>query len=256
MSHSLLVDFNLPAASPDWRHEPWWVPKRRHEPELIDFFDQPVSDLRKAFREIATFNRLFGGTSVVIDHLSRLAPPKQEPLSILDVASGFGDIPREMLRWAKTQDIQARIVCLDANRRMLELAKEESDSNPNLSFVEADARCLPYPDDTFDFATCSLALHHFDDQTALTIIREMIRVSKRAVIVNDLRREYLPASLIWLITRALFMNRLVRHDAHLSVLKARTMREYRALAQAVAGPRGQVFKHAFWRAAIVVRKSE
>jgi hypothetical protein len=61
----------------------------------------------------------------------------------------------------------------------------------------------------------------------------MCRVSRRAVIVNDLVRSRVAAASIWALTRALVSNRLVRADGPLSVRKAFLPKELLGIAQAV-----------------------
>jgi ubiquinone/menaquinone biosynthesis C-methylase UbiE len=222
---------------------------------LIDSFDEPTEDFRACFSDIARANRLFGGVSVVLHHMGSLIGDSIEPVKVLDVATGFGDIPRALLKWSRIRGAPMSITALDANDKVLEIARSESKGDSDFSFVLGDARALPFPDKSFDFAISSLTFHHFDDATAAAILREMSRVSRRGVLVNDLRRGYVPAALIWLVTRVLGMNRLTKNDAPLSVLRSRTMSEYRALAELAGLPSASICKHPFWRAAIVQRSS-
>jgi len=231
---------------------PWWTPERETREELIDSFDQSDEDLLQTFQDIQTFNRLFGGTSVVLHHLRSLLDDAETSPTILDVASGLADIPREIIRCGRKRGMQPAITALDANKKLISIAEQLQ--TDGLTFVEGDARALPFPNDSFDIVTCSLALHHFSDSDATQIIKEMARVARKAIIVNDLRRAYLPAVLIWIISRLMMMNRLAKHDAHLSVLKSRTMAEYGVLASNAGFTDAKVYKHPFWRAAIVWRK--
>ena len=232
---------------------PWWIPERETRDELIDSFDQSDDDLLQTFKDIQTFNRLFGGTSVVIKHIAAELRDLQGSKSLLDVATGLGDIPRELIKWSRKHQIDLSITGLDANTKLLRMAREMPDDK--LQFIAGDARKLPFEDNTFDIVTCSLALHHFDEEQAAVILREMARVAKQFIILNDLRRAYLPAWLIWAISRMLRMNRLAKNDAYLSVLKSRTIDEYKHLSQTAGLDGAKVYKHPFWRAAIIWRKA-
>lgn len=237
------------------RSDPWWAPHRSHESEWIDSFDQPPEDLRRCFLDIQRINRLFGGTNVIVRHMGALVGQSREPHSVLDVCTGSADIPRFLIESTRKRGTSLSIVCLDASDRVLKIARDENRREASLQFINADALALPFQDGSFDFVLSSLAMHHFDDSSAGRILLEMNRVARRALVVNDLRRGYLPAGLIWLITRLLRMNRLTRHDASLSVLRSRTMREYEELVRKTGFVDAKVFKHPFWRAAIVVRKA-
>ena len=231
-------------------HRPWWVPQRQTREELIDQFDQPMDDLIASFRDIRIFNRLFGGTSLIFRHLETLLSTFQGDVELLDVATGLGDIPHLIVEWGFKRGRRIFATGLDANENALRLA---SSSVSDVRFVSGDARQLPFYDDSFDIALCTLTIHHFDDATAAQILREMARVSRHGFVVNDLRRSYLPAALIWMICRVFGMSRLSKHDAHLSVLRSRTMAEYRRLVELSGLPNARVYKGSFWRAAIVWR---
>jgi SAM-dependent methyltransferase len=229
----------------------WLIPRRIDRPELIDSFDQSDEDFRQTFRDLRTINRLFGGISLVQSRLSELIGSSRQPVSILDVGTGSADIPLAILEWSSKRQIPLRIVASDANPEALRCAQAE----PNLELMLCDATALPFEDDSFDFVLCSLMLHHFDDVMAIKLLREMHRVSRRAIIINDLQRACIPAGLIWLITRLFGMNRLTRHDAPLSVMRSRTLAEYRDLARRSGLTNAKVYSHPFWRAALVARKA-
>ena len=244
----------MSAAQPQ-SSDSWWVPRRQSREELIDQFDQPSNDLLASFQDIERFNRLFGGISPILKHLSVLLQGIHSPVAILDVATGMGGTPRSVLLWATQNNHQIKITGLDANENVVRLAQTFTPPKSDLTFVTADALCLPFGDESFDIVLCSLTLHHFDDASAAKILNEMRRVARRAIIVNDLRRSYIPAALIWMISRLLRMNRLSIHDAPLSVLRSRTMSEYRRLTELAGLSGAEVHKHPFWRATIVWRKS-
>jgi ubiquinone/menaquinone biosynthesis C-methylase UbiE len=230
----------------------WWIPNRKRDKELIDSFNQPDDDFRNSFRDLELINRCLGGVAVVLRELERLLPSSLQPVSVLDVGTGAADIPRALIRWARHRGQALSVVALDANEMALSIA--QSHRAERLRFILADGTALPFRDESFDFVLSSLTLHHFDDGPAVRVMGEMRRVARRGVIVNDLRRGYLPAALIWIVTRLTGMNRLTRHDGPLSVLRSRTVEEYRQLATQSGLVSAEVHKHPFWRAAIVARK--
>ena len=62
---------------------------------------------------------------------------------------------------------------VDISEEMLEKAKKK---NNNIEWFLGDARKLPFPDSTFDGATCVLATHHIKDIE--TAFKEIFRVMK------------------------------------------------------------------------------
>ena len=200
-------------------------------------------ELVECLGDLARGNRLSGGLLLTLRSLSRLAagtPPGGE-ISILDVATGGGDFPRAMARWASKKGYTPRITATDASPEILELSvglePEASRSGPGIIHYEtADALALEYQDNSFDFATCSLFLHHLVPSSAVKLLGELARVSRKGIVVNDLVRSWVGYFGTVAFTRATSKNRLFRHDGPLSVRKAYTRREMQDLVQSAGLP--------------------
>ncbi len=194
-------------------------------------------DLLRELDYIRWVNRTLGGSRVVIEHLNRWATAgilPAGPITILDVATGSADIPEAILHWAQTSGRQVQIVGLDLHPITLDIAREWTSGAENLSFVRADALRLPLADNSVDIATCSMFLHHRDDDDAMAVIREMLRVSRRGLVVNDLMRTAWARAAIYLLT--FFSHRQSRHDARLSVAKGWTVPEALAWRDSLNAP--------------------
>jgi ubiquinone/menaquinone biosynthesis C-methylase UbiE len=96
----------------------------------------------------------------------------------------------------------------------------------------ADVRALPFDDRAFDVAHASMVLHHLEPSDADVAIREMARVSRRGIVLNDLARGWLPWIGAWLLLNVLTRNRLTRHDGPLSVRRAYSLGEAKAMLAA------------------------
>jgi SAM-dependent methyltransferase len=101
--------------------------------------------------------------------------------------------------------------------------------------VCADALALPFRDGSVDVAMCSQLLHHFTDADIERLLRELHRVSRRAVIVCDLRRSWLAAAGFWLVSFPLRFHPITRHDGVVSVLRGFTAGELRRHVNAATG---------------------
>ena len=84
----------------------------------------------------------------------------------------------------------------------------------------ADGRSLPYPDRSFDVAHASMVVHHLPPDAAVELLREMARVARLGVVVNDLRRTRRGLIGAWLMGHLLTANRYTRHDSTTSVRRA------------------------------------
>lgn len=172
-----------------------------------------------------------------------------DPQTILDVGCGSADIPRTLLREARACAERLTITAVDASAQVLEIARRRN-SEPSLVLVQADGARLPFDDSSFDVAMCNLTLHHCDPQSAVALLRELRRVARLTPLVTDLRRSWLA----WLGAKALTAistrNRLTRHDAPLSVLRAYTPREAIELARAAGWRNPRVTRAPFYRMAL------
>jgi hypothetical protein len=84
--------------------------------------------------------------------------------------------------------------------------------------------------EAYDIALCTLALHHFTDEDAVMVLRRCRELSRRFVLVSDLRRGLLLQSGVYLLTALIFREPMTRHDARLSAVRAFSFAEMRDLA--------------------------
>lgn len=108
---------------------------------------------------------------------------------ILDVACGDGFYS---LCFARRLGADGRIVALDLLTEFLEWARRlirQSDGASQTCFVQGDAYCLPFADETFDFVWCAQSLITLDDPVAA--LREMRRVVREAGYVAILENDRL-----------------------------------------------------------------
>lgn len=208
---------------------------RTRELELLDtsVATARADELRGNLRDIRRANRLFGGTRAVINainpHLERLST-RRRAVRVLDLATGSADIPVAIASLANDRGCQVEIVATDNQPDILAVAA--ASARAGIVIEPADARTLPYPDDSFDICVLSLALHHFEPDDGIQVLSEMRRVTREVMIVNDLERSRLGLVGAWLFAHAITRNPMTRHDAPLSVRRAYTIPEAKALARA------------------------
>ena len=102
------------------------------------------------------------------DLVDRARPKPGE--AVLDVACGTGAVTRLVAK----RNRGGRIVGLDLNSGMLEVARSASDTGSPVEWVEGSALSLPFTDGSFDLVLCQLGLQFFPDRPRA--LREMRRV--------------------------------------------------------------------------------
>jgi ubiquinone/menaquinone biosynthesis C-methylase UbiE len=175
-----------------------------------------VQEMKGTLREIDLVNRFLGGWSASLWLLRRVMAGMKEPaeISLLDLGAGSGGSARAMMRWGRRRGCKVRITLADIHPAVCKIAQRQNGSAP---VVRADALKLPFQDRSFDFAHASLFLHHFSNEEIHRILREMKRVARRGVLINDLERHSIALGAIEFLTKLFARSRLVRHDAPLSV---------------------------------------
>lgn len=204
---------------------------RSTTPELLDERGHDAEELSANLHDIRRVNRLAGGTRATLRALPPLLDrvPPDRPADVLDLATGSGDIPRAIIAQAIKAGRSIHVVASDLSPAILAEAEHALTRCDNVSFASYDARSVSLPDRSVDVVLCSLALHHFTSDDAVTVLREMTRLSRVGFILNDITRGRLGLLSAWAASRVATRNRLTRHDMPLSVRRAFTPDELREL---------------------------
>jgi len=191
---------------------------RSNESELMDDLSRPDTEFAEAYSELTAVNKHLGGIRAV----ERFLP--EEELTILDVASGGCDVGEALMKRR-----HCRVVSLDMNTRGLKLAEQTAP-------VAGDALQLPFEDNAFDAVICSLFFHHLTNADCISVLREMWRVARRRVIVNDLHRNRVAYASIRILSSLFSRSTMFRNDSGVSVLRAFLPSELSAIAEQARVP--------------------
>lgn len=195
--------------------------QRSHELENIDKGTYTPEEYEGCLVELRRVNKWLGDVKALHEtFLAEVGRAGLKSFSVLDVGAGSGEMLRETAKWARETNRQASLVGLELNKRSARAILDESSDFPEISSIQADGLRLPFADGSFDYAIQSLTLHHFDDEGAAGILREMARVATRGIFVIDLHRN--PVAYFFYITigRLFLHNRLLREDGALSILRS------------------------------------
>jgi ubiquinone/menaquinone biosynthesis C-methylase UbiE len=231
------------------------LPELPRVQNAVELLDAPLSssDLEESLGDISRLNRWFGGSWVTCSHLVRLLGERQSgSVTVLDVGSGGADIPIRLVRWARRRGLTLRVIAVDRERQVLEVARRRAAAYPEIFFVQADGLHLPVRGGGVDASISSLTLHHLEPDAAPGLLAEMGRASRLGFVVNDLIRSRAAYVLVWVATRLFAWNRMSRHDGPLSVLRAYSAQEIRSLAERAGVSPVRIVRHPLWlRLAIV-----
>ncbi|HUF93843.1 MAG TPA: methyltransferase domain-containing protein [Candidatus Limnocylindria bacterium] len=191
----------------------------------------PEADLAASLADLDRLNRWFRGYALSVACIRRAAAavPRSRPMTVIDVGGGHGDFAVHLVRWARTAGRRVRVIVVD--RDAARVARARQRGYPEILAVAGDAAALPLREAAADVVTLSLTLHHLEPGEAAAALAELAVAARQGIVVNDLRRGYLSLALVWLATRLLGMHPVSRHDGLLSVRRAYSADEVRALAE-------------------------
>jgi ubiquinone/menaquinone biosynthesis C-methylase UbiE len=208
---------------------------RSNETELMDDLSRPDSEFVEAYNELTAINKHLGGIRAV----ERFLP--EDAISVLDVASGACDVGEALVSRRK-----CRVVSLDLNPRGLTFAAQTAP-------VVGDALQLPFADNSFDAVICSLFFHHLTNAESISVLREMWRVARRTVIVNDLHRNRVAHASIRILSALFSRSTMFRNDSAVSVRRAYRPGELADVAEK-AGVPAHVYRSFPYRLVLVAKK--
>ena len=205
--------------------------ERCYELEHLDKGDYTPEEYEGCLVELRRVNQLLGDARALRRSLLKdIERAGLRSFSVLDVGAGSGELLRVAAAWARETERRAFFVGLEFNARSAQAIREESQGLPEITSVRGDALDLPFADNCFDYAICSLFTHHFKDDQVVTILRELSRVARRRVFVIDLHRHPLAYYLYTTLGRLFLRNRLIREDGALSILRGFRPQELTRLA--------------------------
>ena len=220
---------------------------RKNSEEILDSEECPALETQKSLRDLCRMNRWFGGVGTTRKRIYRVARATGlKKMTVLEVAAGFGEVPR-----IAGLQLARRGITLD----ITDLDRVPSHLRTQHRALVGDALALPFRDGSFDVVSCSLFAHHLQPDELRRFANEAMRVSRYAFIINDLIRHPLHLALIY-AGFPLMRSYVSRVDGIASVKRAYTPQEVRSiLSHEVAGAgKIEVSTHYLFRMGIIVWK--
>jgi ubiquinone/menaquinone biosynthesis C-methylase UbiE len=221
--------------------------KRRPTLELLDTDSGTAEEVEGSLRDLQSFNERLGGVSTTRDLIQAVAARSGKThFSLLEIAAGTGFVPIQASRELNSGGIKLDITLSDRVPTHLP-------QNGNAYKVAADALSIPFSDSAFDLVSCTLFLHHLAPEEVLKFARESLRVSRIAVLVNDLVRNPLHLALAYAGV-PIYRSRITRNDAPASVKQAYTMEEMSGFFRTAGAAKVEAQKHFLFRMGVIAWK--
>src|SRR3984885_2258634 len=158
----------------------------REFPELMDG-DCSYEDFRDCLRSLEKANRWLLGYRPTLTWLEQLPRGLREPMHIVDLGSGGGDLLRQIAGWARRRGIAVQLTGIDLNPYAARAAAESTPKELGIKWVTGDARVYR-SEKPIDIVVSSLLAHHLEDEEIAALLRWMEATVQVGWFINDLER--------------------------------------------------------------------
>jgi 2-polyprenyl-3-methyl-5-hydroxy-6-metoxy-1,4-benzoquinol methylase len=194
---------------------------RANLPELMDADGVDVAVYNRCLSDLASVNRVTMTHFPTLRFLSKATrhlPPGSE-FAILDVASGHGDLLRNISNWAKKRGFHVNLWGLDMNPRSSKAARDAMRPGQNISFITGDVFNF-HPRTAIDFIVTSQFTHHLSDDGVITILKWLETTARRGWHIADLHRHVVPYYGFRVLARIFGWHPIVRYDGTISIARS------------------------------------
>lgn len=202
--------------------------------EAAELMDQPCAfeTFRDCLRDLAQVNRLtlaHRPTLAFLEGLRRSGRIGGDGVArIVDVGAGYGDLLRAIDAWARRRGVAVQLTGVDLNPWAARAAAEASAPDRPIAWATTDVFAFEQP---CEVVVSSLFTHHLGDDQIVRFLDWMEARAGVGWFVNDLHRHPLPYVGFRLLAWAMRWHRFVRHDGPVSIARAFTVRDWRALVR-------------------------
>jgi ubiquinone/menaquinone biosynthesis C-methylase UbiE len=235
------------------------IMQRIDAPEILDSDACSPTELKAALKTLGRINRWFGGVSTTQKMVERVAEATgAKNLSLLEVASGTGEVPGMVRRNLARRGITLRVALLDRADSHLRAPSQASAKGSDVTRVASDALALPFQGNAFDVVSCNLFAHHLNPNELQKFMQEGLRVCRHALLINDLVRHPLHLALVY-ASYPIMGSHVAWLDGLTSVRRAYIPEELQKIV-ASAVPTGSklrvnLFRHFLFRMGMIVWKA-
>jgi 2-polyprenyl-3-methyl-5-hydroxy-6-metoxy-1,4-benzoquinol methylase len=188
--------------------------------EIMDDFSINGKILHDTLDTLANINKWLGGNHLTLNGLKKALKnhPKNEPLTIIDLGCGGGDMLRKVSVYGKKEGFIFKLIGLDANKDTIIYARHLSENYTDISFIDYDIFSEEFETLEYDLVLTTLFLHHFKEEQIINILSEAKHKAKLGIVVNDLHRTPLAYYLFKLVCLTI-KNNMIIEDGLTSILR-------------------------------------
>lgn len=189
--------------------------------EIMDNFALEGEILRDALDKIAKINQLLGGNKLTLQGVQSLMNKVSlnKEITIVDIGCGNGDMLRALADYASNNNLNFKLIGIDANQFTINHAKELSKQYQNIAYQCEDIFDDKFKDLKYDIVLCTLTLHHFKDDEIIKLVSVFNKNARVGIVINDLQRNALAYRLFQVLCFVFRLNKMSKEDGLVSILR-------------------------------------
>lgn len=194
---------------------------RSSQKEVMDSLDFQGDELNNLLLDLKAINKWLGGNHITIDGVKKLIKnhSRDNAVTIIDIGCGDGEMLRKCADYFVKQNLRFKLIGIDFNENILEIAKSKSVGYSNISFLNMDVVNNTEAIPESDIVLCTLFLHHFKNEEIEKLIKKFLVKSRLGIVINDLERSKLAFNLFKLVHKLFLKTKTARHDGLISIAR-------------------------------------
>jgi SAM-dependent methyltransferase len=212
--------------------------------ELTEQMEGPCSyeDLRDCLHDLARVNRLTLSHRPIMAWLERAATIHRSrssaPLRIVDVGCGYGDMLRQIERWAVRRKLAVELIGVDLNANAVRAAREATPGGSGIRWITGDAYSSPETTQA-DVVLTSLVMHHLAEDEIIRFLAWAERTATLGWFIADLHRKAVPYYVFGAAMRGPWWHRFIRPDGLISIRRSFLREDWERMCSAAGLSAGQ-----------------
>lgn len=192
--------------------------KRNRDSELMDDCELEAGLLEEVFCDIDRSNRILGGNKITLECVGQLITEyPQESYTIMDMGCGNGSMLRRVVKLGRRKGVAIDAIGIDLSEKGLAIARSASSDYPEIRYLKQDILDLSPDDLHCDILLCTLTMHHFHDENIPKFLQQFVKLSRIAIVINDLQRSPLAYHLFKWFSAIFIRTKIAKHDGLISI---------------------------------------
>jgi 2-polyprenyl-3-methyl-5-hydroxy-6-metoxy-1,4-benzoquinol methylase len=195
--------------------------------EILDDHGSDHALVAPTLRNLERINVLLSGIRRICRStiISDAKKNRLRELTIADLGCGGGGLALWLARQCARRGIEARIIGIDHDPRVVSIARSRCAHEPSVTIVDGDATDPALLPDPVDWIVSNHFIHHLDSAMVPHVLKCAADKARCGVIINDLARNRLSLLAFYLLCRSIMPSGCTASDGIISILRSFTHAE-------------------------------